>query len=127
MVADRPNVILVTSVLPGQRAQQDSNRDLATRCLEGRFTQRVNLLVLWSEPVGSCCGYSSMFLVSAPFWHAAGTGHTVLGLVTTRLISWLNTQRWLRCWSWPYPAQAGGISRSDIRRKLVSQPTCHLT
>jgi len=27
MVADRPNVILVTTVLPGQRAQQDSSRD----------------------------------------------------------------------------------------------------
>ena len=47
----------------------------ATRCLEGRFRQGVNLLLSWREPVCSSSGYSSVSPVSAPFWHAAGTGH----------------------------------------------------
>jgi hypothetical protein len=46
-----------------------------TDCLEGRFTQRVNLRFSWSESVCSSSGYSSMFLVSAPFWHVAGMRH----------------------------------------------------
>ena len=35
--------------------------------------QRVSLLFSWSEQVRSSSGYSSMFLVSALFWHATGT------------------------------------------------------
>ena len=32
------------------------------------------LLLYWPEPVCSVSGYSSMSPVSAPFWHAVGTG-----------------------------------------------------
>ena len=31
------------------------------------------LPLAWSEPICSVSGYSPMPLVSAPFWHAAGT------------------------------------------------------
>ena len=45
-----------------------------TNRLGGRFTQRVKQPISWTEPVCSSSGYSSMSLVSALFWHAAGTG-----------------------------------------------------
>jgi hypothetical protein len=37
-------------------------------------TQGVKLPLSCSEPVCSSSGYSSMSLVSAPFWHARGMG-----------------------------------------------------
>ena len=72
MVADRPNVILVP-VLPGRRAQEDSNRDLATRCLDGRFTQGVNLRVRRSKAVRSVRGRPLVTAVFRLLWHGCGT------------------------------------------------------
>lgn len=46
----------------------------ATGCLEGRFTTGGLLQLSWSGPVCLSSGYGSMSPVSAPFWHAAGTG-----------------------------------------------------
>jgi hypothetical protein len=45
-----------------------------TSSLEGRFTQRLSLLLPRTEPVCSSSGYSSMSPVSASFWHAADVG-----------------------------------------------------
>ena len=45
----------------------------STDCLGGRFTVGGQLALPLSEPVWSPSGYRSMSVVSASFWHAAGT------------------------------------------------------
>ena len=49
-----------------------------TGCLEARSAYGAHLLLSWSEPVCSVSGDCSMSLVSAPFWHAAGTGWSLV-------------------------------------------------
>ena len=57
----------------GNSLARPAGFELATRCSEGRFRQGVKLLLSWWEPVRSSSAYSSVSLVSASFWHAAGT------------------------------------------------------
>jgi hypothetical protein len=42
-------------------------------CLEARSAASGHLLLPWPEPVCSASGYISMSLISALFWHVAGT------------------------------------------------------
>ena len=63
-----PGNLRPREVAPRERSEPSTYRS------GGRFTQGVKLPFSWSELVCSSSGYSSMSLVSAPFWHARGTG-----------------------------------------------------
>jgi hypothetical protein len=52
--------------------------------LQGRFTYCGQLLRSRCEPVSSSPDYRSMSVVSAPFWHAAGTTSWNVGRRATR-------------------------------------------
>src|SRR5690348_2178922 len=58
---------------PGRVNHPRHHQRQVTRCLEGRFTQRVRLWLSWSELGCSPPSYSSMSVISSSFWHAAGT------------------------------------------------------
>ena len=63
-----PGNLRPREVAPRERSEPSTYRS------GGRFTQGVKLPFSWSELVCSSSGYSCMSLVSAPFWHARGTG-----------------------------------------------------
>jgi hypothetical protein len=50
------------------------------------------LMLSWSESICSASGHSSMSLVSAPFWHAAGTERPLRPELSARCWALVNCQ-----------------------------------
>jgi hypothetical protein len=57
----------------GPGAGLNTNKSRPTGCLEGSFTQGVNLRVPRSEAVQVVRGCPLVTVVSRPFWHGCGT------------------------------------------------------